>query len=279
MPVTLIVIEALLLLCLLEALYLWFMIRKNGDWLELALTGMGDAVLITDRKGRITRLNTAAEALTGWKSGKARGKPSAEVLRIVDHDSRAPAPDPVEQALKTGSISGWVKNTMLLLPAGDERPIDHCAAPVLGRRGRIRAIILIFRDNTGRYLAEQQLRESEERMRAITNATQLGLVMIDRDRRYVYANKFYLQMVGVSDVNLIGRRVIEVLPLVYEQIRPNLDRAFAGERVSYEVKGVNNKEKGLNRIYSVTYEPQMRQSLVVHVVIVVLDITQMRQVS
>jgi PAS domain S-box-containing protein len=273
-----IIVASLVLLCLM-----WLVSRsasghaQTSKWLEAALTNIGDAVLTTDERGGVTALNDVAERLTEWTSAAAHGRNSTEILRIVDHDTRAVAEDPIQKALSTGKISGWAKNAILISRGGSERPIDSCAAPVSSRSGSIRGAILIFRDISDRYTSEQRLLESEERLKAVTNAARIGLVMIDRDRRYVYANNFYMQMLDISDAKLIGKKVIDVLPVVYEQIRPNLDRAFAGERLSYEVKGLKDKEKGLNRIYSVTYEPQLRQSLVMHVVIVVLDITEIKK--
>jgi PAS domain S-box-containing protein len=251
--------------------------EHSGEWLRLALTSMGDAILMTDRQGRVKGLNHVAEKLTGWTLKDALGRPSSEVLRLVDHDTRMPVEDPVGKVLDSGAVLRLDRNTVLVARDGSERPVDSSTAPVRGRSGRMKGTVLIFRDITERYTAEQNLLESEERLRAVTNEARIGLVMINRDRRYVYANNFYLQMIGIANANVMGKRVADVLPVLYEQIRPNLDKAFAGERLSYEVKGLNKKEQGLGRIYSVTYEPQKRQSLVMHVVIVVVDITHMRR--
>ena len=250
---------------------------RSDKWLRQALTSMNDALVITDRKGRIVKMNAVAERLTGWHAPEAYGKPAQDILKFVDHDSRIAADDPVAQVLKSGKTIRLAKNTVMVARDGTERPIDNNTAPVLTARGRIRGTILIFRDITPRYMAEQKLLESEERLKAVTNEARIGLVMVNRDRCYVYANSFYQGMLGITDKTLVGRRIGDVLPLLYEQIRPNLDRAFAGERVHYEVGGIRKKEQGLNRIYSVTYEPQTRQSLVMHVVIVILDITDIRR--
>ena len=40
--------------------------RKNRRVLASTLAGIGDAVLATDKEGRITFLNPVAETLTGW---------------------------------------------------------------------------------------------------------------------------------------------------------------------------------------------------------------------
>src|SRR6202521_5614089 len=48
--------------------------RKSRGLLVSTLNSIADAVVATDRKGRVTFLNPVAEALTGWTAVEARGK-------------------------------------------------------------------------------------------------------------------------------------------------------------------------------------------------------------
>ena len=51
--------------------------RESRRLLAATLSSIGDAVVATDREGRVTFLNPAAETLTGWPRKEARGKPAA----------------------------------------------------------------------------------------------------------------------------------------------------------------------------------------------------------
>ena len=51
---------------------------QQREWFRVTLSSIGDAVITTDIRGRITFLNPLAEALTGWKFTEAAGKPMAE---------------------------------------------------------------------------------------------------------------------------------------------------------------------------------------------------------
>ena len=69
----------------------------------------------------------------------------------------------------------------------------------------------------------------------------------------------------------------DVLPAVYEeQIRPRLDRAFAGERVSYEWC---RARAGIESCYAVSYEPTTVDGSVALVVVVVTDISERRRAA
>ena len=57
--------------------------RDSRRLFASTLSSITDAVLATDREGRITFLNPVAEALTGWPRNEARGKPADEVVSLI----------------------------------------------------------------------------------------------------------------------------------------------------------------------------------------------------
>jgi PAS domain S-box-containing protein len=121
----------------------------------------------------------------------------------------------------------------------------------------------------------RELVESEERLQIVTENAHVGLVIVDRDRRYVYANGAYAEILDLPSAAIIGLRVPDVLPSIYEeQIRPRLDRAFAGESVTYELR---KAAEGGNRHFAVRYEPTKVDGVVTLVVVVITDITEPRQ--
>jgi PAS domain S-box-containing protein len=49
---------------------------------------IADGVLLTDPFGRVTAMNRALEALTGWTEAEATGRPYAEVLPLATEKER-----------------------------------------------------------------------------------------------------------------------------------------------------------------------------------------------
>jgi diguanylate cyclase len=49
-------------------------LSQQREHFEVTLASIGDAVITTDRQGRVTFLNPVAESLTGWSSADAVGK-------------------------------------------------------------------------------------------------------------------------------------------------------------------------------------------------------------
>ena len=121
----------------------------------------------------------------------------------------------------------------------------------------------------------ESLVESEDRLRFVTDNARVGLVILNLDRRYIYANNAYAEVLDLPKSGIVGQRVSDVLPKIYEeQIRPQLDRAFAGERVAYELC---KPETGGDRHFAIKYEPTKAEGMVTLVIVVVTDITEIRR--
>ena len=110
------------------------------------LDGIADAVLSTDLDGRITYLNPAAEAMTGWSRTAAAGQPSSRVLHIVDRDTRVVVRDPMALAVELNRTVGLTPNCVLIRRDGEELAIEDSAAPIRDRDGRIVGAVIVFRD-------------------------------------------------------------------------------------------------------------------------------------
>jgi PAS domain S-box-containing protein len=65
-------------------------------------------------------------------------------------------------------------------------------------------VTVVFRDITKRKRAEETLRESEEKYRALASTVD-SLVLVDRDCRHLFANKAYLDRHGTTEDAIIGK--------------------------------------------------------------------------
>ena len=115
------------------------------DLWRTTLRSIGDGVIATDARGRVMFVNPIAEGLTGWKADEAIGRELTEVFRIFNEETGAVAENPVDKALRLGTIVGLANHTVLRARDGFERPIDDSAAPIHGRDG-IEGVALVFRD-------------------------------------------------------------------------------------------------------------------------------------
>ena len=124
---------------------------------QVTLHSIGDAVITTDGHALVDYLNQVAEALTGWTNAEAQGRPLSDVFRIVNEQTRQPAPDPVARCLQEGKIVGLANHTVLINRHGQEYHVDDSAAPIRGRDGRVLGVVLVFHDVTENRRLTRQL--------------------------------------------------------------------------------------------------------------------------
>ncbi|MBM3771116.1 MAG: PAS domain-containing protein [Acidimicrobiia bacterium] len=86
-----------------------------------------DAVLVTDRAGRISLMNRAAADLTGWTEEAAIGRPVGDVFSIR-------------------SMDGALREATLIGRDHQERPIEHMESTIRGERDEAIGTIKTFRD-------------------------------------------------------------------------------------------------------------------------------------
>ena len=123
------------------------------------------------------------------------------------------------------------------------------------------------------------VRASAALLQTATDNASVGLVTLDRDRRYVFANPAYCKIFGLPD-DITSKQPAELLaPFHAEQIAPLLDRALAGERISCELNvPAIAGSIGQSNHYSVVYEPEQDgEGNIVGVVMVVFDITDRKR--
>ena len=136
--------------------------RESRRLLISTLSSIGDAVVVTDKHGRIEFLNPVAESLTGWTSAGALNKAAEDVVRLMDAATRQTIDNPLTRALVDRAVVTAAERTVLLSRSGAEVPIEHNAAPVHGRRGELRGAILVFRDIGKRRQLEEQATHAEK---------------------------------------------------------------------------------------------------------------------
>src|SRR5712664_547127 len=91
-------------------------------------------------------------------------------------------------------------------------------------------------ENSERARAEEELRKSEERWRAVFESSALGIALTDLDGRFVAANPAYVKLLGYSEAEL---RELSFRTITHEDDRKEnleiLTELFEGKRTSFEL--------------------------------------------
>ncbi|HEY3275318.1 MAG TPA: MASE3 domain-containing protein [Syntrophorhabdaceae bacterium] len=149
-------------------------LARQREWLRVTLTSIGDAVIAADRAGKVTFINPAAEELTGWSLSEAFGHGVQGVFRIIHEKTGDPSEDIVEEVFREGKIISLANHTALVSREGRVIPIEDSAAPIKDESGAIIGAVIVFHDVTSKRKAQQELRESEDRLRVAVESAELG---------------------------------------------------------------------------------------------------------
>ncbi|MBI5489730.1 MAG: AAA family ATPase [Deltaproteobacteria bacterium] len=210
-------------------------LSAEREHLAVTLHSIGDAVIATDTGSRIVMLNRVAEELTGWPQAEASGKPLAEVFRIVNEQTGASAEDPVRKVLETGVVAGLANHTALVARDGRLLSIADSASPIRGADGRTLGVVLVFRDVTQARKAEEAVQEGRRLLQLIIDSIPACIAYVDREYRYRLVNRTYEQWFGLSPEWIRDRHAREVVGEAgWVAVRRDVDRALAGETVTYE---------------------------------------------
>lgn len=202
---------------------------EQRELLQVTLHSIGDAVVSTDRQGRVRSLNAVAERLLGWPAESAVDRPLTEVFHIIREQDRSPIENPALRSIRDGQSVRQSQGMLLIARDNTERRIEGSAAPIRTAEGLVLGAVLTFRDTTDRKRSEDALRRSEERLRRALRASRMVAWEIDLRADIVVRSGNAIDLIGLPPFGSTA----EFLELVHPDDRPDvakaLDRAMQGE--------------------------------------------------
>jgi len=134
-------------------------------------------------------------------------------------------------------------------------------------------------DITERKRVEEALSQTEVLNKTIIESVQEGVIVYDRDLRYVVWNNFMEKFTGMHADNVVGKIATEFIPhLVVEEIEPLLRRVLNGETVRSSDIPFYNPENGKTGWIEGWYGPLISQEgEVIGIVATIHDITRRKE--
>ena len=158
------------------------------------LNAIGQAVIATDPQGNIIYWNQAASQLYGWEVTEVMGRNITDVTPVSDLQESA---ESIMARLRNGEV--WSGEYRVRNRAGQEFPVYVTDTPVIGPDEELTAIIGVSTDISDRKAAEEALRESESRLRLLTNNMSEVFWLRSADHsKFLYINPVYEQVWGQS---------------------------------------------------------------------------------
>ena len=143
------------------------LIINKEKYLALTLDSIKEAIIATDEEGNITRINPAALQLTAYSYEEAIGKKIDDVFKFSYAATQQEEENEINQV---SQLSKTTANRNLVLESKDNKryQVSSSIAPII-EEGNTIGIILIFRDVTTEYQAQEELRRYRKDLESLVS--------------------------------------------------------------------------------------------------------------
>jgi PAS domain S-box-containing protein len=176
----------------------------SEQWFSKMLLSMGEAVIVTDKKGDVTTMNEIAEELTGWRLSDSIGKPIDDIFNAVNEQSLTPVENPINKALKENKVTFLSNHTILIKKDKSQHYIVDSAVPIHNDNMEIVGGALIFRDVTQQSLTRKKFLENKSILKGILDNTNLVIHIKDLEGKYLFINNREEKIYNIMSPDLIG---------------------------------------------------------------------------
>jgi len=181
----------------------YYELEESEQNLSITLHSIGDGVIATDTSGLITRMNMAAERLTGWSFSDALGRSLDDVFRIIKTETRLPADNPVEMVMTHAQVLSLANHITLLARDAKEYQIANSAAPIRNAQEQIVGVVLVFSDVSEKYKNQAEI----SRLSQVVNQYPFSTIITDRNGVIEFVNRHTLTLTGYYNQEIIGKKM------------------------------------------------------------------------
>ncbi len=163
--------------------------------LATALESTGEAIMITDTRGKIEYVNRAFEKMTGYTRREAIGQ-LTRILKRCDGDGRY---DQMLEAMEGEKT--WYGSFLDRRKDGSFINLEESVAPVRDSGGNTLNYVAVVRDVTARRRAEAE----RSRLATALEATGEGIIITDVSGVIQYVNPAFERMTGFTSEESLGQ--------------------------------------------------------------------------
>lgn len=208
-----------------------------------ALEAAAASMVLVRRDGRIAYLNKAAERLFGWTRDELNGQLIEVLIPERFREGHVANRERFFREAEPGRPMGVGRDLVALrkdraevpIEAGltrmKERLVEFPAEVGLGRmsNGEQEFVVVSLIDISTRKAMEEDLRESEEKLKLFIEYAPAALAMFDRGMRYIAASRRWMDDYSLGGRSVIGLSHYEVFPEIPERWKEIHRRGLAGE--------------------------------------------------
>ncbi|MEZ5425040.1 MAG: PAS domain S-box protein [Pyrinomonadaceae bacterium] len=165
-----------------------------------------DAIIMRDLDGKIQSWNQGAEQTFGYRAEEMIGQ---KIQKLIPEELH-PEEDHFIKTIQNGEKIKHFE-TIRIRKDGLRIPVSLAISPIKDKTGNIIGISKIARDITTQKEFEQNLRDSENRFRALVTHSPVGIFLTDTFGNCVFVNQQWCNLAGVKEEEVLGKSWIKTI--------------------------------------------------------------------
>jgi diguanylate cyclase (GGDEF)-like protein/PAS domain S-box-containing protein len=198
------------------------LVNAKKEW-EQTFDAIPDIILVVDNEQKIIKANKALADKLGVKRESLTGRHCYDVI----HGSKEPPPYCPHSKTATSSkeyIEGIYEDKL-------KGHYLFSSTPLFDDKGQLKGALEIARDISEQKLAEESLRQSEARARAISDSSIDGIIVIDGKGVITYFNHAAEKIFGYTSEEVVGKELHKFL------VSENARKAYYEKLADFERTG------------------------------------------
>jgi two-component system sensor kinase FixL len=187
---------------------------NQAERLSAIINTTVDGIIVIDDRGLIESFNPAAERLFGYAESEVAGRNVSMLMPSPFHEEHDGYLDRYQRTGQA-AIIGTGREVRGRRKDGSVFPL-HLSVGEMTVDGE-RKFTGVLHDLTDRVKIEDQLRESEERWRAVIDSAIDGIIVIDGRGRIEAFNPAAMRLFGYTEQDVIGQNVNMLMPSPYHE--------------------------------------------------------------
>jgi len=182
-------------------------LQQERDFISAVMHTLGALVVVLDREGRIIQFNHACETITGFSFAEIKGRLLWDALLLPEELDSVRA---VFNDLRRGMFPNEHDNYWRTKDGG-RRLIHWSNNALIDESGAVQYLLATGIDITDRKAAENALRNSEARFRALIENSSDITTLLDRDGIARYTSPSIGRVLGYGDNELVGQDIFALI--------------------------------------------------------------------
>ena len=267
-------------------------LKESEKRLSEIVQGLSIAAFVIDENHVITHCNKAFENLTGfsaevlvgtqnqWKTFYPSQRPILADFIVHGASEKEIATYYADKYRKSSLIEGaYEAEDFFPNLKGGGKWLFFTAAPLIDDKGKVVGAIETLQDISDRKKAEEALRVSERRQRALLNFEPYPIIVLSLDGRVSYLNPAFTETFGWTQDELEGKR-IPFIPPGFEQETRGVTKRLYAERVimHFETRRLTKHGRILDVVIraAVFFESKDEPA---GIIVILRDVTQEKRIA